>query len=288
MFCRINNVKSLLSKNPILLRRFSSLRLSNGESFEFPFDFAGHGRAADSAHSQLYESALELIYEVDAKEGFKFAYKSTLDALVHKDLEFFEDICEPRLLKQIKKGFNSLEQRGLTLHESKFDRADSINLTFDGFTMIYGVKHIRDQNPKESDVMKRAMNFNGVNMQVFQPKTLDPMFLAKVYPFLQIGCIFQSPMNILVKNKEGEVVAGSGSSGYHKIIFESVNESQGSDGMSHIQNLAQSMSGMFGAVGLFTNKDAMKNFMQRLFTTKDLSWKIVDIDNHLNGNPLTN
>ena len=264
---------------------FSTVKLSNGRSLTFPFNFSGYSKNIDSQQSEIFDVALEHVYELDVKEGFKFAYKTTLEALEQKDIEFFKDICEPKLYKEIARGFDSIEDLGLTLEGEDLD-TDSIKLTVDSFTMIYGVKHVRSDNLDESEYTKRAMNFNGLDMEIYQSKQMNPMYLMNLYPFLQIGCTFASSANILLKDSNGEIVAGHNSNGSHRFIFEGVNESQG-DGVNHIQNLAQSMSGLFGAVGLFANKGAMKNFIQKIFVTKDLTWKIVDIDNHLKGNPFS-
>jgi len=265
---------------------FSNLRLSNGKNLTFPFNFSGLSKTPDFKQNEIFDVALEQVYELNVKEGFKFAYKTTLEALEQKDIEFFKDICEPRLYKEMQRGFDSIDELGLTLEGEDLD-TENIKLSVDSFTMIYGVKHNRSDNFNESEYTKRAMNFNGLDMMIYQTKNMNPMYMMNLYPFLQIGCTFNSSANILVKDSNGEIVAGNNSNGTHRLIFEGVNESQEGDGINHIQNLAQSMSGLFGAVGLFANKGAMKNFIQKIFVTKDLTWKIVDIDNHLKGNPFT-
>jgi len=264
---------------------FSTIRLGNGKNLNFPFNFNGTSKSADAKQVKLFDTALEQIYDADVKEGFKYAFTATLDAFAQNDIEFFRDICEPRLFEEVSEGFEALDNLGFKIEGESLD--SSVKLTLDSFKMIYGVKHVRSENFKESDYMKRNMNFNGLDMEVYQAKAIDPSYLLKLYPFLQIGCSFESDANLLLKDKNGDVVAGDSSNNRHRILFESVNESANADGINHIQNLAQSMSGLFGAVGLFANKDAMKNFMGRLFSTKDLTWKIVDIDNHLKGNPFS-
>ncbi len=266
---------------------FSSLKLGNGKSLSFPFNFSGVSKTGDAKQVQLFETALEQIYDANVKDGFKYAYTATLEAFAQKDTEFFEDICEPRLYEEITEGFEELDRLGLKIEGENLD-SQPVKLTLDSFRMIYGVKHVRSQNFRENDYIKRNMNFNGLDMEVYQAKSIDPSYLLKLYPFLQIGCTFQSDANLILRDKNGDIVAGEDSNNRHRIIFESVNESENADGINHIQNLAQSMSGLFGTVGMFANKDAMKGFMGRLFSTKDLTWKIVDIDNHLKGNPFSN
>src|SRR4051812_36735252 len=104
MFSRINVPKYALWHKNLKYRYFSVQRLPSGKSLTFPFSFSGYDKPMDKANSQLYDSALEQIYEEDVKEGFKFAYKTTLEALTQKDIDFFKDICEPKLYREIEKG----------------------------------------------------------------------------------------------------------------------------------------------------------------------------------------
>jgi len=259
--------------------------IPSGKTITFPLNLNGVPPAS-AEKNQFYQSALEQILDTDIQEGFKLAYKSTLDALINNDLEFFQDICEPRLYEEIQNGLDALKEAGLSADGDHLD-TDDVSVMISSLSMIYGVSHDRSKNQDKDQYFARDMNFNGIEMKFYQPRFPDPNMLRKLYPFLQISCTFySSPINFVIKDKEGNPIAGLQSNKYHKFVFESVNES-GSDGIGHIQNIAKSMTGLFGAIGMFGNHNAMKTFIQNLFNTKELTWKIADIDDHLNGNPFT-
>jgi len=264
--------------------KFSIVRIDGGRTLKFPYNFNGYDVTIQNKLSESYQEVLDDVFETDTKEGFKYAYSSTLEALLQKDFEYFRDICEPRLYSEVERGLLNLDELGLDLEGRNFSE-EKIKVAIDSFALIYGVQHIREENFPAKSYDTKEYSLNGVDLKLFTSKAYDPIYDKKLQPMIQIGCLFYSSKDILLREKGGEVVAGDDSNGYHRIVFELASESDEPAGAKFLDNILGSPSGMFGAMGILLSNKKMVEFIRGLFGVNEAVWKIVDIDNHLKGNP---
>ena len=265
-------------------RWFSLIRVDDKSTITIPYEFSGIDAPTETQYSKNFASALEIIYDTNTVEGFKFAFKSTLEAIVQKDLSYFKSIMEPRLYYEMEKGVFDIEELKLALEEENFDN-EKVKLAITSMTLVYGVHHERSRNFSEKDYKKRKYSTNPIDIEICQMIKEDEEYFSNLYPMIRVDCTFYSARNILLTKTNGDIVAGSDSTGFHRIVFESTGDPEQSEGAKNIGKMLEESKGFFGMFRLALKLRNMKKLIRELFPPEDVTWKIVDIDGHLNGNP---
>lgn len=265
-------------------RQFAIFKVDDKTTLKLPWNFSGVETEVNNQYSELYESALEQIFQENMKEGFKFAFKNTIDALIQKDFEYFKETCESNLYYEIEKGLLSLDQMGLDL-EGENTNVDVVKVAVTSMALIYGALPQRDENYSAKNYTIRNFSMNGIDITIYGLNKEDHEYLDKLYPMLRVGCVFYSPRNILLKRKEGDIIGGFDTNCYHKFIFESVADSDEPAAAKNMQELLGSISGVLGALKILIGQKNITGFVQKMFGADEVVWKIVDIDDHLQGNP---
>ncbi len=267
--------------------QFSIVRINDKQTLKFPYKFSGFDAKIQNQLSESYQEVLDDVFQTDTRAGFKYAYANTIEAFLQKDFEYFRDICEPGLYSEVERGLLNLDEFDLEL-ESTGLYEDKVKVAIDSFSLIYGVQHIREENFSAKNYTSKEYSMSGVDLKLYTAKAYDPMYVKKLQPMIQIGCLFYSNQDILLRKKGGEVVAGEDSNGYHRFVFELASESDEPEGSKYLESVLNSPTAMVGALGILMSNKKMIEFIRNLFGVNDSVWKIVDIDNHLNGNPHVN
>lgn len=267
-------------------RQFAIFKVDDKNTLKLPWNFLGVETQVNTEYSEMYEDALTQIFQEDIKEGFKFAYKNTLDALIQKDFEYFKETCESNLYYELERGLLSLDQMGLDLEPENIQH-ETVKMAITSMGLVYGVLPQREENFSDKHYTKRIFNMSGIDINIYQLNKDNHEYFEKLYPMLRIECVFYSPRNILLKRKEGDIIGGTATNCYHKVTFESVADSDAPAAAKHMQEILGSFTGVFGALRLLLAERNMSSFLHKLFGADEVVWKIVDIDDHLQGNPYT-
>lgn len=260
-----------------LLTRFHyKTKLSN-----FPFNFAGLSVDEDILQNrylpmnQRCRRTMTTIFEDDLGDGFRFAFQNVLGALEANDLGFLKQVCEPSFYLELEKSINLLKGHDLHVKSDCMDQSD-FSLKYTSFSFVYGVEHDRKNNRKKEDYESSNLwNLkNGVDLQFFKP-----MFDTRISnPFLRVGCLFSCPSGVYLKNKGGEVIGGQISTSYHKMVFEGIAETENSEVAKEAEkSIWKTMSNC--------ESEEKNQLIRNIFQVDNIVWKVVDIDDHMNGNP---
>lgn len=269
-------------------RWFSVVKIDDNSTLTIPYNFSGVNAPKDASaqYSRIFANALELIYESNPVDGFKFAFKSTMEAIVQKDLEYFKSILEPKLYYEMEKGILNIEELKLLLDEENFDN-EKVKVVVTGMSLVYGVHHDRNKNYTEEDYRIRKYSTNPIRIEIRQLIKENEEYYKNLFPMIRVECTFYSARNILLTKANGEVIEGADSSGFHSIVFESTGDPDDSEGAKNVDKILQDSTGFFGMFRLAWKLRNMKKLIKELFPADDVRWKIVDIDGHLKGNPYT-
>lgn len=158
---------------------------------------------------------------------------------------------------------------------------DDVLLGISNLKVIAGVMHDRSQNEPASSYTQQNLPFQLGNTEFnLYMNQKNPMSMLNSVMFLQISCIFKSKKKFELLNEAGGTISGQKSTGIHTLVFESVSQK------------GTSFHNLFGSNFLkgILNMGSMANskvLIKKMLGPDDVAWRIVDCDNHLNGNPFT-
>jgi hypothetical protein len=143
------------------------------------------------------------------------------------------------------------------------------------------IKNAKKNRNKEMYQSTSLWNIrNGTDLQLHMPK-FEMKKLPK--PFMRVGCLFSCPSGIYLKDKDGEVIGGQNSTSFHKVIFEGVSESK-DDGP--FKNIDEAQKGMWKLMSNVESDEKLQ-LTRQVFQVENMTWRVADIDNYMDGNPFT-
>ena len=270
-----------------MLRTLFTRLQYRSKAINFPFNFEGVSvdeevlRTRYVPMNQRCRQSISKIFEEDISEGFTFAFKNVLAALEEKDLSYLRQVCEPSLYQELDKSFGQLTGDNLSVKSECTDCAD-LNMNYTSLSFIYGVNHNRCSNLNKEDYEHTTLwNLkNGIDLQFFKTKTEPTASL----PFMRVACLFSCPSRIYLKDKDGSVVRGETSTSYHKMIFEGVGDMSSE---SQFENAKEAQKSIWKVMSNAESEEKME-LIRRIFQVENITWKVVDIDNYMEGNPYVN
>eukprot|EP01017_Pseudomicrothorax_dubius_P050098 TRINITY_DN9422_c0_g1_i4.p1 TRINITY_DN9422_c0_g1~~TRINITY_DN9422_c0_g1_i4.p1 ORF type:complete len:266 (-),score=40.00 TRINITY_DN9422_c0_g1_i4:58-855(-) len=262
-----------LRKGTRLLRRRWFSNSNNNDLPNFPFRFGGLTRVEiDTEKAEELAHHLPIVIgSPSVIEGFELAYKATLDALKHHDTQFFLENCEHKLRLRVNEAFQDLEESQKSFHLIEGDQCTPI-LT--AVRLINGITQEREEEPRKP---LRTMDA----MYHFEDVYYERQQRGVLLHFMQVEVLFKT--NSILKLEapsEGEALPLPE---YHKILFESYTDPQ---------NPREVMRRILKTKGLF--QFSLTKFFENINFTAiretmfipGYRWKIADIDDALEGNPL--
>jgi len=257
------------------------------KAVNFPFNFDGVFvdeevlRTRYVPMNQRCRQSISKIFEEDISEGFTFAFKNVLAALEQNDLAYLKQVCEPTLYQELDKSVGQLTGDNLYLKSECTDDAD-LNMNYTSLSFVYGVNHNRSSNLAKEDYEHTTLwNLkNGIDLQFYKTKTEPQASL----PFMRVACLFSSPSRIYLKDKDGGVLRGETSTSYHKMIFEGVGDMALGP---QFENAKEAQKNIWKVMSNAESEEKLQ-LIRRLFQVENITWKVVDIDNYMEGNPYAN
>jgi len=222
--------------------------------------------------------SMSQIFEEDLGEGFRYAFQNVLTALEEKDLGYLKQACEPGLYNEVEKSLDLLTFKDLHV-KADYAEEEDLNLKYTSFSYVFGVNADRQSN-RQKDLYESSNLFNmknGIDLKFFKPK-FDTM---ATLPFMRVGCLFSYPTGVYLQNKEGEVIVGQSSSNYHKVVFEGVCEDNSEE---QAENVLEAQKSIWKVMSNAESEEKLE-LTRKIFQVENMTWKIVDIDDHMNGNP---
>lgn len=252
--------------------------------FNFPFNFEGLVineeilRTRYLPMNQRCRGAMSKIFEEEIGDGFRYAFQNVLNALEEKDMDFLKSVCEPALYNQLEKSMDLLADHNLSVKADSAEEID-LNLKYTSFSFISGVSHNRQLN-KGKDMYESSNLWNlknGIDLQHYKPR-----FASKLHaPFMRVGCLISCPSGVYLKNDNGEVIVGQTSTSYHKVIFEGIIEDENQTSVEEVKEANRSIYKTMSNV----DSEEKNQLIRKTFKVDNITWRIADIDNFMNGNP---
>lgn len=275
---------SIITRNTKNVRWFSIVRINDKSTVTLPYNFSGIEAPEQTQLSRTFENALEIIYGTNVADGFEFAYKTTLEAIANKDLGYCKDTFEPHLYYEIEKGITQIDELKLKFEKENFDN-EKVKMAITSMSVVFGVHHVRMRNYPNADYKVSKYSTNPVEVEIYKLQSRDDEYFQNLFPMIRVDCTFYSARNILLTKENGEIIAGSDSSGFHTLTFESTGDPENATGAKNLEKMLELSQGFFGMFRLVMRLVYMKGVIKELFPADDTTWKIVDIDGHLSGNP---
>jgi len=256
------------------------------KAFNFPLNFQGVSvdeevlRTRYVPMNQRCRLSMSNIFEEDLAEGFGFAFKNFLAALEERDLTFLKHVCEPTLFKELEKSVGQLTGSEWYVESDFTEDEVDFNMKYTSFSFIYGVNPNRQTNrPKNEYEYFNLFNIkNGIDLHFYKP-----LFEFKhCLPFLRVSCLFSCPNGVYLKNKDGSVILGQTSTSYHKIIFEGMGRT-----CHRNEDFEEAQRNIWKCMSNFESEEKLQ-MIRKIFQVENMTWKVADIDNYMNGNPYVN
>lgn len=273
--------KALQTLQPIVkipTRQFSLARIS-----KYPFGFDG---ISDSEFDYYkYGKINNFTNEIlggDSQPGFKLAFATYCDALIDNDIDFLRENCEPKFAKETEESLNSIKEDGLQIVGHGID-TNNINVLYAKVGIYLGVNANRLLNkPASSYQIQEMPFFELVNFKVFLQKDLS-MFQTNLnmLPFVEVDVVYQAPLRLSLVEKSGKTVAGERPTNTHVVRFASFRDPNAvAKGTTSMLEIASKFRTFMNPAA----QDKAKIF-QEILLGESYSWKIVDVDRVMRGNP---
>lgn len=262
-----------------ITRRYASTKVQT--SLQYPFNFDGMSSPAiDRDKSIKIEQITSGFLDPSVKSGFIMAYKSYCEALANHDIDFIREICEPKFALTAEKALLELKQKGCKIEGKELD-TDVFDVFYKDMTIFYGIDPNRLKNRPLKEYQVNDMNFLGyTGLKLYISQFSGHTNL----PFMQIEVVYRSPLRLILIDETGESHSGHTSTNIHRVRFENFNEESESSKTKKYTDAALSFRNVFGMMGM-GGVNKQKEMFQSLFLGDNYSWKIVDVDEFMLGNP---